>query len=670
MKKQSFKNIILFSVFIIYLLFSAIIFYVTYNYYFESNRKNFIEKKTNNSQSIKDMIEEEKQSLIRGARAIAGDDLVFHAFQNNVYISNSWEYNKNAKELKINVKEINKYYYIMLANFVRNKIYGSGRGSEERGVELLDKNLEIAACSDEFNREFIDEQKEEFLKDAMGKEAISGVEISIIEERNGKYFIKGIAPVGRNSRYKVDTPPGVVVVGEEFSGPFIDKIKNRINCEVVVIKDNSIIISTIFDSEKRVENFPLTVKKVIADGDYFEVLINGNKYGITVHALYDYKNNIIGYVGSAESLKFLEIINRRSIESYFKLQAVAICLLFAILYLTIGRVFRPFRQLVNKIQLIGSGNYSTRADIKGSKEIEELCKSINSMTEEIEKRDKGLRDFNSEMEIQVNIRTKELLEKNIRLRELLEKIEKINSKNQEELEFARKIHEQIVKFEIEKIENYETVVRNWSINGIGGDFIDVIKLRNGQKGIFFADIAGHGVAAALMASAIKIIVNLYFADIDNPAEALNFLNDMIVKDFIPGVTISAVYLIINNKEDSIEVAQGAQEKSYVLREKIVEEIPGKGIILGVFESSEIDLTPEIAYKNVKIKLDKGDKIVIYTDGLIENKELDREKFLQLITKNRALNINDMDKLINNEIDVKIGTEKHDDITYLIIEKSC
>ena len=131
-----------------------------------------------------------------------------------------------------------------------------------------------------------------------------------------------------------------------------------------------------------------------------------------------------------------------------------------------------------------------------------------------------------------------------------------------------------------------------------------------------------------------------------------------------------MYLIINNKEDSIEVAQGAQEKSYVLREKIVEEIPGKGIILGVFESSEIDLTPEIAYKNVKIKLDKGDKIVIYTDGLIENKELDREKFLQLITKNRALNINDMDKLINNEIDVKIGTEKHNDITYLIIENSC
>ena len=85
MKKQSFKNIILFSVFIIYLLFSAIIFYVTYNYYFESNRKNFIEKKTNNSQSIKDMIEEEKQSLIRGAMTINENYLVFNDFKKNVY---------------------------------------------------------------------------------------------------------------------------------------------------------------------------------------------------------------------------------------------------------------------------------------------------------------------------------------------------------------------------------------------------------------------------------------------------------------------------------------------------------------------------------------------------------------------------------------------------------
>ena len=91
-----------------------------------------------------------------------------------------------------------------------------------------------------------------------------------------------------------------------------------------------------------------------------------------------------------------------------------------------------------------------------------------------------------------------------------------------------------------------------------------------------------------MISAVKIIVNLYFVEINKPSEALYFLNDMLIKDMIPGVTISAVYMVINEKENSLEIAQAAQEYSYYISKNGVEKIPGKGIILGVIESEEIE----------------------------------------------------------------------------------
>ena len=192
------------------------------------------------------------------------------------------------------------------------------------------------------------------------------------------------------------------------------------------------------------------------------------------------------------------------------------------------------------MKILKDGNYSVRIEEHSGAEIESLIKSINQMAEEIEKREKNLKDFNSELEISVNKRTVELVQKNAEMAEILSKLKRINAKNEEELEFAKRIHEQIVKFEFEKIEGYKMKVKNWSINGIGGDFVEIVDMRDGKKGIFFADISGHGVAAALMISAVKILVTLYFAEIKNPSEALYFLNDMMSREFLPGVTISAI----------------------------------------------------------------------------------------------------------------------------------
>lgn len=659
---------IIINVFIIYLFFSVIIYYMFYSYNFETNRKNFIAKNQYSAKNAMEMIEEEKQGVLKGARIIASDDMIYQAFKNNIYITNVLELKKEKIEMK--TKEINVYHFIKLANTAKSKIYNSNRGAEEKGVELFNTEYKRVGVSYEFDSAFLEISSIEQIKEVLKYKDFGGIEINTIDEKNGRFFLKSVAPIGKNSKYFSEKPYGAVAVTGEINGELVENIKKRVNSDILLIKEGEIVLSTIFNGNERIKGKILNDKFEMYDGIYIEKKIGKNEYGITCYALKDYKNNIKGYICAADNLEFLKSINKNAVKSFVIFQIPATLILFMLIYIIIGRLFKPIREMVKSINIIKEGNYSVRIEEYGGAEIESLIKSINRMAEEIEKREKNLKDFNSELEVSVNKRTLELVQKNAEMLKILTKLKRINAKNEEELEFAKRIHEQIVKFEFEKINGYKMKVKNWSINGIGGDFVEVIDLRDGKKGIFFADISGHGVAAALMISAVKILVTLYFAEIKNPSEALYFLNDMMLRDFLPGVTISAVYLVVDEKTNKIMISQAAQEKSYFITEKKITEIKDKGIILGVIDNEEIEEKPDISYRDVEIVLGEGEKIFIYTDGLVENEKFTRDIIIEILENCKNKSADEIDDILNKEVLDRIGEEKKDDITYMILEKSC
>jgi serine phosphatase RsbU (regulator of sigma subunit) len=668
LKKTSFKNIIIINVFLIYLIFSVIIYYMFYSYNFNTNKKNFKDKNRYSAKNALEMIEEEKQSLLKGAKIIASDDMIYQAFKNNIYITNILELKK--EKIEMNTKEINAYHFIKLANTVKSKVYNSNRGAEEKGVELFNIEHKRVGVSYEFDSTFLEISSDEQINEVLKYKDFGGIEINSIDEKNGRFFLKSVAPIGKNSKYFSERPYGAVAVTGEINGELVENIKKRVNSEILIVKNGEILMSTIFNENERVKGKLVNSDFEMSDGKYIEKKIGENEYGITCYALKDYKNQTKGYICAADNLDFLKSINKNAIKSFIIFQIPATLILFIIIYISIGRLFKPIRDMVKSINIIKDGNYSVRLDKCGGAEIESLRRSINQMAEEIEKREKNLKDFNSELELSVNKRTVELVHKNAEMLKILTKLKRINAKNEEELEFAKRIHEQIVKFEFEKIDGYRMKVKNWSINGIGGDFVEVIDLRDGKKGIFFADISGHGVAAALMISAVKILVTLYFGEIKNPSEALYFLNDMMLRDFLPGVTISAVYLVVDEKTDKIMIAQAAQENSYFITEKEIIEVEGKGIILGVIENEEIEDKHNISYRDIEIKLKDGEKLFIYTDGLVENKNFTRETIIEILKNCKDKSADEIDEILNREVLERIGEDKKDDITYMILEKSC
>ena len=231
-----------------------------YSYNFNSNKKNFMEKNSYSAKNALDMIEEEKAGLLKGARIIAADDMVYNAFKNGIYITNAIELKKDRVEMK--TKEINEYNYIKLANISKSKIYDSNRGAEDKGVELFNTEFKRVGVSYEFDSAFLDSGKEEYIRDSLKYKEFGGADIETIGENKGRLFLKSIVPIGKNSKYFIEKPYGAVVVAEEINGEVIEKIKKRLNSEIIIVKDKEILISTIFNGSERVKgNFKDILRK-------------------------------------------------------------------------------------------------------------------------------------------------------------------------------------------------------------------------------------------------------------------------------------------------------------------------------------------------------------------------------------------------------------------------
>ncbi len=179
-----------------------------------------------------------------------------------------------------------------------------------------------------------------------------------------------------------------------------------------------------------------------------------------------------------------------------------------------------------------------------------------------------------------------------------------------ELETARQIQSFILPREMAKIKGLEIAARYVPMTTMAGDFYDFLVIDDKRIGILVADVSGHGVPASLIASMVKIAFVSQMPHAADPARVLAGVNHILCgkldSDFV-----TAGYLFIDTEQQTASYA-GAGHPPLLLwrqREQEIFEIRPKGIILGQME--------ETVYKNTGQKLQKSDRFVLYTDGIVE-----------------------------------------------------
>jgi sigma-B regulation protein RsbU (phosphoserine phosphatase) len=148
------------------------------------------------------------------------------------------------------------------------------------------------------------------------------------------------------------------------------------------------------------------------------------------------------------------------------------------------------------------------------------------------------------------------------------------------------------------------------MTAVAGDFYDCLVVDDHRMGILVADVSGHGVPAALIASMVKVAIAAQAPHADDPARVLTGMNETLCGK-LQGQFVTAAYLYLDFADDRMRYAAAGHPPMLWRRaaERRVEEIEQNGMVLGFFAGAP--------YSATERAVAPGDRFLLYTDGFLE-----------------------------------------------------
>jgi sigma-B regulation protein RsbU (phosphoserine phosphatase) len=188
-----------------------------------------------------------------------------------------------------------------------------------------------------------------------------------------------------------------------------------------------------------------------------------------------------------------------------------------------------------------------------------------------------------------------------------------------ELSIARQIQSSILPQATPRISGVTVAARYRPMTAVAGDFYDFVEVDDQRLGVLVADVSGHGVPAALLASMVKIALAAQQGRAEQPATLLAGMNDALYGR-LAGQFVTAAYLFIDGGSGLVRYAAAGHPPMLRLRRSSLEvcEVEKNGFALG--------FVPETDYPQMEHTLEPGDRLLLYTDGLIEAENAAEEFF--------------------------------------------
>jgi sigma-B regulation protein RsbU (phosphoserine phosphatase) len=180
----------------------------------------------------------------------------------------------------------------------------------------------------------------------------------------------------------------------------------------------------------------------------------------------------------------------------------------------------------------------------------------------------------------------------------------------DEMRAATRIQEAILPSELPSLENVRIAVRYAPMAAVAGDLYHFPAARPNCMAVFVADVMGHGVPAALVASMVKVAVSAQCGWDSEPAMVIARLNAILL-DEAHGQYATAVYLCLDTVSGVGRYSAAAHPPPLLWRRSKQELVVlgETGLLLGV-RSNE-------AYADSEFSFEVGDRLLLYTDGLLE-----------------------------------------------------
>jgi sigma-B regulation protein RsbU (phosphoserine phosphatase) len=236
-----------------------------------------------------------------------------------------------------------------------------------------------------------------------------------------------------------------------------------------------------------------------------------------------------------------------------------------------------------------------------------------------------------------------------------------------ELAVARRIQASILPSAVPDLDGLRVAVAYRPMTAVAGDFYDFVVVDRHRAGIFVADVSGHGVPAALIASMIKVAMQAVASKAPDPGAVLSGLN-RVLSDQLRGQFVTAAYLWVDTETRTARYSAAGHPPllRWSATDGQLQSIESNGLLFGVL--------PDCQYPVRDLEIAPGDRLLLYTDGLIEAENprggpFGDAKLDEVVRAQTALPALDLSRRLIEEVLAwpTAVSSQQDDITLVVID---
>jgi serine phosphatase RsbU (regulator of sigma subunit) len=236
---------------------------------------------------------------------------------------------------------------------------------------------------------------------------------------------------------------------------------------------------------------------------------------------------------------------------------------------------------------------------------------------------------------------------------------------EEELALARKIQERLLPACAPIVPGFEISAANVPSKQVGGDFYDLVDLKDGRVLFAIADVAGKGVPAALLTSMLQASLRTQIGTSTGPARILGNLNELTYQFTGPDQFATFFLGVLDGRRGTLTYANAGHNYPILIRpDGELLSLDQGGLLLGAFTGME--------WPECEVRLRHGDRLVVYTDGVTEARPEDQDeeygerRFLEHLGRWRNASASEMMESILEDVTAYAGLEQADDITLIVV----
>lgn len=236
-----------------------------------------------------------------------------------------------------------------------------------------------------------------------------------------------------------------------------------------------------------------------------------------------------------------------------------------------------------------------------------------------------------------------------------------------ELELARQVQQSVLPKIFPHLPGFKFGAENLPARQVGGDFYDVFRLDDDHFGLAIADVSDKGMPAALYMTLTRSLLLAEGRRSLAPLQVLHSVNRLLLDSGSASMFVTLFYAVLERSTRRMRYVRAGQDRPLLARAGVILELGGTGMPLGLFDEQIFQPTEE------EIELQSGDRLVLYTDGLVDlddpgGKNFERQNLIRLVNQHAHLPPGDICTNIFLDLQTfQSGSEQTDDMTILVME---